>query len=172
MVEWLKTTYPTNRFHLMLPFLVDTGLRISEACGPQKENIKFKGEVPCSIQIVKGKSKYAKGEIPLTERAASTLLGSLGHSRCAYAFTSKGGRKPITRHYPSEQFRAARDALKIGSECVLHSTRHTFCSRLGGGGADAFAIQRLAGHSSVLIRSGTFTQTVRPRSLQSTCSTC
>ena len=69
----------------------------------------------------------------------------------AYAFTSKGGHKPITRHYPSEKFRAVRDALKIGDECVLHSTRHTFCTRLGKAGADAFTIQKLAGHSSITI---------------------
>ena len=151
MVEWLRGKYPTSRFHLMLPFLVDTGLRITEACSLKREHIQFKGEVPYSIKIVKGKSKYAKREIPLTDRAAFTLLGSLEHSRCAYTFTSKGGRKPITRHYPSEQFRTVRDALKIGPECVLHSTRHTFCTRLGNAGADAFTIQRLAGHSSILI---------------------
>jgi len=130
--------YPTSRFHLLLPFLVDTGLRITEACDLQREHIQFReDELPCSIKIVKGKSKYAKREIPLTERAALTLAGSLRHSKGAYAFTSKGGHRPITRHYPSEQFRAVRDALKIGPECVLHSTRHTFCTRLGKAGADA-----------------------------------
>jgi integrase len=124
MVEWLRGKYPTSRFHLMLPFLVDTGLRITEACNLKREHIQFKGEVPYSIKVVKGKSKYAKREIPLTDRAAFTVLGSLEHSRCA---------------------------LEIGPECVLHSTRHTFCTRLGNAGADAFTIQRLAGHSSILI---------------------
>lgn len=151
MANWLRKKYPTSRFHLMLPFLVDTGLRITEACNLQREHITFKGDVPCSIKIVKGKSKYAKREIPLTDRAAFCLLGCLEHSRCEYAFTSKGGKKPLTRHYPSEQFRAVRDALKIGSECVLHSTRHTFCTRLGNRGCDAFTIQNLAGHSSIVI---------------------
>jgi site-specific recombinase XerD len=44
-----------------------------------------------------------------------------------------------------------RDALEIGPDCVLHSTRHTFCTRLGKAGADAFTIQKLAGHSSIAI---------------------
>jgi integrase len=149
--DYLRSTYPTSRMHLMFPFLVDTGLRITEACGLQKEHITFKDELPCSIRIVKGKSKNAKREIPLTERAALTLAGSLVHSRCAFAFTSKGGRKPLTRHYPSELFRAMRDALGIAPDCVLHSTRHTFCTRLGKAGADAFTIQKLAGHSSITI---------------------
>jgi site-specific recombinase XerD len=57
----------------------------------------------------------------------------------------------LTRHYPSEQFRTIRDALNLGPDYVLHSTRHTFCTRLGKAGADAFTIQKLAGHSSITI---------------------
>jgi integrase len=151
MVEWLRAKYPKSQFHLMLPFLVDTGLRITEACDLQREHIAYKGDVPCSIKIIKGKSKYAKRELPLTDRAAFTLLGALEYSQCAYVFTAKGGLKPLTRHYPSEQFRAVREALGIGPECVLHSTRHTFLTRLGNGGCDAFTIMRLAGHSSIMI---------------------
>jgi len=33
---------------------------------------------------------------------------------------------------------------------VLHSCRHTFCSRLGERGASPFDIQRLAGHASIM----------------------
>lgn len=151
MTAYLLAAYPTSRMHLMLPFLVDTGLRITEACNLLREHVQFRDGVPCSIKIVRGKSKYARREIPLTARAAVALTASLEYSRCAHVFTSKGGRRPLTRHYPSEQFRVMRDALNIGPECVLHSTRHTFCSRLGNAGADAFTIQRLAGHSSILI---------------------
>jgi integrase len=34
---------------------------------------------------------------------------------------------------------------------VLHSLRHTFLTRLGEAGADAFTIMKLAGHSSVIV---------------------
>ena len=34
---------------------------------------------------------------------------------------------------------------------MLHSLRHTYGTRLGEGGADAFSIMRLMGHSSVTI---------------------
>ena len=36
-------------------------------------------------------------------------------------------------------------------DCVMHGTRHTFCTRLGESGCDAFTIMRLAGHSSIVI---------------------
>ena len=152
MVDWSRERYPKSTFHLLLPFLVDTGLRITEACNLKKEHIEFKDLLPCAIKITKGKSKFAVREIPLTERASLTLAAALDYSmlESEWAFTNDR-MSQITRHYPSEQFRTVRDALKIGPECVLHSTRHTFCSRLGNAGADAFTIQRLAGHSSITI---------------------
>ncbi|MGB9073101.1 MAG: tyrosine-type recombinase/integrase [Terriglobales bacterium] len=151
MTAYIATAYPTSLMRHMLPFLVDTGLRISEACDLLTENVQFDDGLPVSIRVVKGKSKYSKREIPLTKRAAVALSACLQQSRCAHCFTSKGGRRKLTRHYPSEQFRTIRDALNLGPDVVLHSTRHTFCTRLGMAGANAFTIQKLAGHSSIVI---------------------
>src|SRR5262249_5547952 len=44
-----------------------------------------------------------------------------------------------------------RRALKLPEGFVLHSLRHTFLTRLGASGADAFSIKRIAGHSSLTI---------------------
>ena len=41
--------------------------------------------------------------------------------------------------------------MKMPPGFVLHSLRHTYGTRLGEGGADAFSIMRLMGHSSVTI---------------------
>ena len=43
----------------------------------------------------------------------------------------------------------ARESLKLNPEFVIHSLRHTFLTRLGEAGADAFTAIRLAGHSSI-----------------------
>jgi integrase len=53
--------------------------------------------------------------------------------------------------YVSHRFKRLRDALKLPDDCVLHSCRHTFCTRLGAAGVSAFQIMALAGHSSVAI---------------------
>jgi integrase len=44
-----------------------------------------------------------------------------------------------------------RTLLKLSAEFVLHSLRHTFGTRLGESGADAFTIMKLMGHSSVTV---------------------
>lgn len=152
MTKWIAAAYPTSIMRHLLPFLVDTGLRITEACMLQRDHVTFDADGnPESIRVVKGKSKYAKRDVPLTTRAASALKACLAKSRSEWVFTGKGGKKHLTRHYPSEMFRVVRDAMNLDDDTVLHSTRHTFCTRLGNAGADAFTIQRLAGHSSIVI---------------------
>jgi integrase len=44
-----------------------------------------------------------------------------------------------------------RETLKMSGEFVLHSLRHSYGTRLGEAGADAFTIMRLMGHSSVTV---------------------
>ena len=44
-----------------------------------------------------------------------------------------------------------RRALKLPDEFVLHSLRHTFLTRLGASGADAFVIRKTAGHFPVTV---------------------
>lgn len=151
MIEWTAKAYPSSIMHRLLPFLIDTGLRITEACMLQRDHVTFDEGVPVAVRVVKGKSKYSKREIPLTARAAAGLESCLKKSRSEWVFTAKGGKRHMTRHYPSEMFRVIRDAMNLDHDMVLHSTRHTFCTRLGNAGCDAFTIQKLAGHSSILI---------------------
>ena len=152
MVKWIAEAYPGSIVHYLLPFLVDTGLRISEACMLKRDHVTFDDGIAVAVRVVKGKSKYSKREVPLTERAAGALAACLAKSRSGeWVFTGKGGKKRMTRHYPSEVFRVIRDAMNQDQDMVLHSTRHTFCTRLGEAGADAYTIMRLAGHSSITI---------------------
>ena len=49
------------------------------------------------------------------------------------------------------QHAEVRETLKLPKDFVIHSLRHTMLTRLGEAGADAFAIMRIAGHSSVTV---------------------
>ena len=44
-----------------------------------------------------------------------------------------------------------RGHLQLPNDCVIHSFRHTFLTRFGEAGADAFTIKKVAGQSSVTI---------------------
>jgi integrase len=136
-----------------LPFLIDTGLRISEACALQWEHVGLEPKSGATlgwVYIEKGKTKYAQRHVPLTARARGILEKIKEKSKSTYVFPAKNNEQ-LSRHWASEQFRTLRDAMKLPDDCVVHSTRHTFCTRLGESGVGAFEIQRLAGHSSIVI---------------------
>lgn len=152
MVKWVAKAYPKSTMQHLLVFLVDSGLRISEACNLQRTHVTYDGDLkPVSVRVVAGKSKYARRTVPLTERAALALESCIKRSRSEYCFAGKGGKGHATRHYPSEMFRTIRDAMNLGPDYVLHSCRHTFCTRLAAMGCNASMIQHLAGHSSISI---------------------
>jgi len=60
-----------------------------------------------------------------------------------------GGK--LCRTWINEQHRTIRDPLKLPKEFALHSLRHTFGTRLGESGADAFTIMKLMGHSTITV---------------------
>jgi integrase len=58
---------------------------------------------------------------------------------------------PWSASHLDQQHARVRKLLKLSSDFVLHSLRHTFGARLGEAGADAFTIMRLMGHSTVTV---------------------
>jgi integrase len=143
----------TDLLTVLIPFLIDTGLRISESLALRWEHIGLKPKQGAKlgwVYVAKGKSKYAKRYVPLTERSLQILVEMKKASASTFVFPAEDGEQ-ASRHWPSEQFHTLREAMKLHKDCVIHACRHTFCTRLGEAGADAFVIQRLAGHSSILI---------------------
>lgn len=140
-----------GRMGKIVPFLCDTGLRRSEICNLTWDAVNLPLH---TIEVLKSKTKAGRRRIPLTSRAERILteiqaLQLLIEEKTPYVFTLNG--HAITRDWLTHAFQRARKRLKLPDTCVLHSTRHTFCTRLGERGADAFAIQKLAGHSSIVI---------------------
>jgi integrase len=59
--------------------------------------------------------------------------------------------KPLDESLLGQQQARIRALLKMPKDSVLHSLRHTFGTRLGESGCDAFGIMKLMGHSSVTV---------------------
>jgi integrase len=139
--------------HTLVPFLIDTGLRTNEAMALKWEHVGLTPKTGASlgwVQVIEGKSDAAKRHVPLTERAHKILKEIKKTSKSPYVFPATDGGMQ-SRHVPSASFRVLRDAMKLPKDCVLHSSRHTFCTRLGEAGVDSFTLKALAGHSSVKI---------------------
>ena len=90
-----------------------------------------------------------KRNLPLTARAVE-MLKQRGPAQQGYVFTRSDGR-PLYQTWLNQQHSKLRDTLKLPEDFVPHSFRHTYATRLGEGGADAFTIMKLMGHSTVLV---------------------
>ncbi len=128
----------------LAPFLIDTGLRVGEALKLEWSEVTGSG-----VRVRRLHSKNSKTRtIPLTPRALGILTAKRDRSGLVFRNTDTG---PLYHTWLDQQHAEVRKALGLPSDFVLHSLRHTFGTRLGETGTDAFTIMKLMGHSSVAI---------------------
>jgi integrase len=135
----------------MQPFLVDTALRITEACKLQWSNLQYytlANKVTRAFIVVDKRKSKKKRFIPLTERAHMAVLEQKKHSRSDYIFVGEDGISPASRYTVSEQFRECKKKLGWPWDAVLHSTRHTALTEAGKS-LDVFSLKEFAGHARV-----------------------
>jgi integrase len=135
------------------PLLLDTGFRLGECLSLEWPDVHLEpanGAKYGYLTVRAGKSKNSKPRnVPLTGRAVE-VLKRLGPSKTGYVFHRENGT-PLSETWLDQQHAQVRALLKLPEEFVLHSLRHTFGTRLGESGADAFTIMKLMGHSSVTV---------------------
>jgi integrase len=130
--------------------MLDTGLRPGEALALEWPDIRLEERDDRNyLQVRSGKSKNAKRAIPLTPRAIELLreMSSLAVDR--FVFSSVG--RPYSGPHIDHLHQEVRDNLGWDEDFVPHGLRHTFGTRLGEAGADAFTIMKLMGHSTVTV---------------------
>jgi integrase len=132
---------------------VDTGLRVSEVLALQWPDVHFapvNGARLGYLHVRKGKSRNARRNLSLTPRVRTMLESRAREAMSVWAFTNEEGTEPLSVYTLEDQHSRVRKNLGL-RECVIHSFRHTFGTRLGEAGADAFTIMRAMGHSSVTV---------------------
>jgi site-specific recombinase XerD len=129
--------------------MLDTGLRVGEALALEWRDVRLLPE-PGFVQVHDGKSRYARRAVPLTTRSRGMLETRRKGAQSFYVFAESDGRAMLTTSLAHIHAKVRR-SLGHTAEFVLHSLRHTFCTRLGEAGTEAFLIQRLAGHHSVTV---------------------
>lgn len=137
--------------------MLDTGLRPGEALALEWTDARLRERDNRNyLQIRSGKSKNAKRAIPLTPRATELLREMSGSAVDRFVFSSVG--RPYSGPHIDHLHQEVRDRLRRehpregwDGDFVPHSLRHTFGTRLGEAGADAFTIMKLMGHSTVTV---------------------
>ena len=133
--------------------LIDTGLRLGEALSlewPQVKLTPANGATFGYLTVLSGKAKSKKTRnIPLSERLVA-MLKRCQPEEAGYVFHREDGQ-PLPNSRLDHLHARVRSLLKLPADFVLHSLRHTFGTRLGESGADAFTIIRLMGHSTVAV---------------------
>lgn len=131
--------------------LIDTGLRPEECFRLRWESIAWFNGRHGTLLVTHGKTAAARRVLPMTPRVRNILetrwegAGKPGEGWVWAASTRSG-------HLEGSSLKKQHaNALKLSGvrPFVLYSLRHTFLTRLGESGCDAWTLARIAGHSSI-----------------------
>jgi len=131
------------RDHALLELLYATGLRVSECCGLDLDDVDRRGG---SVRVM-GKGGKER-VVPAGDAALAALEAWLlvrGEGRGALFTNARGGRLGARSVHRIVK-RRARGA-GIDRRVTPHTLRHTFATHMLGEGADLRLIQELLGHS-------------------------
>ena len=131
--------------------LVDTGMRPDECYRLRWESLTWINGRNGTILVTHGKTAAARRVLPLTLRARTVLQKRWD---AAERPTEGWVWSALTRseHFEKSTLKKQhKKALRLSAvrPFVLYSLRHTFLTRLGESGCDAWTLARIAGHSSV-----------------------
>ncbi len=132
--------------------ILDAGLRIGEVLALQWRDIHLTPATGARfgyLTVRDGKTRFARRNVPLTGRVSGMLKTRRSQHPTPWVFVEQAAPMSVTSL--DHLHKQLRDGLNLPSEFVLHSLRHTYGTRLGEAGADAFMIMRLMGHSSVTV---------------------
>lgn len=152
--EQAYLTHAPNLLRTVATIILETGMRPEEVFRMRWENVHFQPAGRARYGYIHnpfGKTKYARRNIPITER----INGLLDMRHAEQGEPSEGWVFPAetkSSHIESVKSQHRKTLRLTGiSPFVLYSMRHTFLTRLGESGADPFTIQKIARHSSILI---------------------
>jgi len=123
--------------------LLETGLRLGEALALKWTDIELdaaNGKKLGYLFVKEGKSKNARRHVSLTSRAQEMLVNRSLESKSEYVFANYAG-KPYLVTSLDHLHKKLRGDLQLPNDCVIHSLRHSFLTRFGEAGPDAFTIR-------------------------------
>jgi len=130
--------------------LIDTGLRPDECYRLQWESISWTNGRNGTLLVTHGKTAAARRVLPMTPRVRQVLEAHWKASGCpveGWVWSAPTASDHFEKSTLKKQHRKALRLSRV-RPFVLYSLRHTFLTRLGESGCDAWTLARIAGHSS------------------------
>ena len=126
----------------LVTFAINTGFRLGEILNLKWEAIDLDNNI---IKTLVKKNRRML-EVPLNPAALAVVKGWYGIRKCDYVFYN-----PETGGQWKDLWLGLKKACrKAGLEDVTwHTLRHSFATRLNGGGADLVTVKELLGHSDI-----------------------
>jgi integrase len=131
--------------------LIDTGLRPDECYRLRWEFISWSGGRNGTLLVTHGKTAAARRVLPMTPRVRTVLekqWETCERPREGWVWPAPTQSGHFEKSTLKKQHQRAIRLSKV-RPFVLYSLRHTFLTRLGQSGCDAWTLARIAGHSSV-----------------------
>jgi len=131
--------------------LVDTGLRPEECFRLRWESLTWTNGRNGMLLVTHGKTAAARRVLPMTPRVREVLetrWERAGKPLEGWVWPAQTRSGHLEGSSIKKQHAKALRASKV-RPFVLYSLRHTFLTRLGESGCDAWTLARIAGHSSV-----------------------
>ena len=136
---------------------IDTGLGPEELLRMTWGNVHFRPAGNARFGYVHnpyGKQKRRKRDLPMTARVRDLLMlrfEAAGKPQQGYVFPSINGEGHLSYDTINSQHDRTVVRLNLAAPLRLYDLRHTYLTRLGESGADPFTIQKMAGHSSIIV---------------------
>jgi len=130
--------------------LIDTGLRPEECFRLRWEDVNFSFGRYGTFRVLRGKTKAARRTLPLSARVREILLArweSVGKPDEGWIWPAPTKQEHVWHDSIRVQHKRALERSKV-KKFVIYSLRHTFLTRPGESGCDAWTLARIAGHSS------------------------
>lgn len=127
--------------------MMDTGARPSELCTLCIEDWERDTN---RILVTHGKTPESRRWLYLSTRALDVLEAYSQGRESGWFFRSKRHRsEPIQRNSITAAFAIARAKAGLHSQIKLYSARHTYATDVMNGTGNAFAVQKLLGHTDI-----------------------
>ena len=133
-------TEPSSRIEAMLIVALYTGLRRSEICSIEWDDVE-----QMSLFVRGTKTKSSRKAIPIGEDAYAAIM--MQPRRSKFVFTTESGRAVRPDNF-TRDWRLWRDSKGLDKRTRLHDLRGSFVSLLLESGADIRTVQELARHAS------------------------